>query len=39
LLARFVLNRREGALLRMRAEKSDAALIVFKEVVFGELLA
>jgi hypothetical protein len=25
--------------LRMRVEKSDAALIEFKEVVFGKLLA
>jgi TetR/AcrR family transcriptional repressor of nem operon len=39
LLARFVLNSWEGALLRMRVEKSDAALIEFKEVVFGKLLA
>jgi TetR/AcrR family transcriptional repressor of nem operon len=33
------LNSREGALLRMRAEKCDAALVEFKEVVFGKLLA
>ena len=39
LLGRFVLNSWEGALLRMRAEKSDAPLIEFKEVVFGKLLA
>jgi TetR/AcrR family transcriptional repressor of nem operon len=39
LLARFVLNSWEGALLRMRAEKSDAALVEFKKVVFGKLLA
>jgi TetR/AcrR family transcriptional repressor of nem operon len=39
LLARFVLNSWEGALLRMRAEKSDAALIEFKQIVFGKLLA
>ncbi|MFB9981980.1 TetR family transcriptional regulator C-terminal domain-containing protein [Mesorhizobium kowhaii] len=39
LLARFVLNSWEGALLRMRAEKSDAPLIEFKQVVFGRLLA
>ena len=39
LLARFVLNSWEGALLRMRVEKSDAALIEFKEIVFGKLLA
>jgi TetR/AcrR family transcriptional repressor of nem operon len=39
LLARFVLNSWEGALLRMRAEKSDAPLTDFKEIVFGKLLA
>jgi TetR/AcrR family transcriptional repressor of nem operon len=39
LLARFVLNSWEGALLRMRAEKSAAALIEFKELVFGTVLA
>jgi TetR/AcrR family transcriptional repressor of nem operon len=39
LLARFVLNSWEGALLRMRAEKSAAALIDFKKVVFGAILA
>jgi TetR/AcrR family transcriptional repressor of nem operon len=39
LLGRFVLNSWEGALLRMRAEKSDAPLIEFKKVVFGKLLA
>ena len=38
LLARFVLNSWEGALLRMRAEKSDAPLIEFQQVVFGKLL-
>ncbi len=38
-LARFVLNSWEGALLRMRAEKSDAPLVEFKQVVFGALLA
>jgi TetR/AcrR family transcriptional repressor of nem operon len=38
-LARFVLNSWEGALLRMRAEKSDAPLIEFKKIVFGKLLA
>jgi TetR/AcrR family transcriptional repressor of nem operon len=37
-LGRFVLNSWEGALLRMRAEKSDAPLIEFKQVVFGRLL-
>jgi TetR/AcrR family transcriptional repressor of nem operon len=39
LLARFVLNSWEGALLRMRAERSAAPLIEFKEIVFGKLLA
>jgi len=39
LLARFVLNSWEGALLRMRAERSAAALIEFKKVVFGTVLA
>jgi TetR/AcrR family transcriptional repressor of nem operon len=38
LLGRFVLNSWEGALLRMRVEKSDAALIEFKDIVFGQLL-
>jgi TetR/AcrR family transcriptional repressor of nem operon len=39
LLGRFILNSWEGALLRMRAERSAAPLIEFKEVVFGKLLA
>ena len=39
LLGRFLLNSWEGALLRMRAEKSDSPLIEFKEIVFGTLLA
>jgi TetR/AcrR family transcriptional repressor of nem operon len=39
LLGRFVLNSWEGALLRMRAERSDAPLIEFKQIVFGKLLA
>lgn len=39
LLGRFLLNGWEGALLRMRAEKSDAPLREFKEVVFGRILA
>jgi TetR/AcrR family transcriptional repressor of nem operon len=39
MLARFLLNSWEGALLRMRAEKSDAPLREFKEIVFGQLLA
>jgi TetR/AcrR family transcriptional repressor of nem operon len=38
-LARFIFNSWEGALLRMRAEKSDAPLLVFKELVFGTILA
>jgi TetR/AcrR family transcriptional repressor of nem operon len=38
LLGRFVLNSWEGALLRMRAEKSEAPLVEFKQVVFGKLL-
>jgi TetR/AcrR family transcriptional regulator, transcriptional repressor for nem operon len=39
LLARFVLNSWEGALLRMRVEKGDVPLIEFKEIIFGKLLA
>ena len=39
LLARFIFNSWEGALLRMRVEKSDAPLTTFKKVVFGTLLA
>jgi TetR/AcrR family transcriptional repressor of nem operon len=38
LLARFVLNSWEGALLRMRAEKTDAPLTEFKQIVFAKLL-
>ena len=38
LLGRFVLNSWEGALLRMRAEKSDTPLLEFKKVIFGALL-
>jgi TetR/AcrR family transcriptional regulator, transcriptional repressor for nem operon len=38
LLAQFLLNSWEGALLRMRVEKSDAPLNQFTEVVFGSLL-
>jgi TetR/AcrR family transcriptional repressor of nem operon len=38
LVARFVFNSWEGALLRMRAEKSDAPLIEFKTIVFGTVL-
>ncbi|MCB1621712.1 MAG: TetR family transcriptional regulator C-terminal domain-containing protein [Thiothrix sp.] len=38
LLAQFLLNSWEGALLRMRAEKSDTSLKQFTEVTFGSLL-
>lgn len=38
LLAGFVLNSWEGALVRMRAEKNDAALNEFMEVVFKTVL-
>jgi TetR/AcrR family transcriptional repressor of nem operon len=38
LLARFVMNSWEGALLRMRVEKSDGPLVEFKQLVFGRLL-
>lgn len=37
-LARFLLNSWEGALLRMRVEKSDAPLKDFMEAAFGALL-
>lgn len=37
-LANFLLNGWEGALIRMRAEKSDAPLKDFTDVVFGALL-
>jgi len=37
LLARFLLNSWEGTLLRMRAEKSDAPLLDFKEIIFKNL--
>jgi TetR/AcrR family transcriptional regulator, transcriptional repressor for nem operon len=37
LLAKFLLNSWEGALLRMRAEKSDTPLLDFKEIVFKKL--
>ncbi|MEC9433152.1 MAG: TetR family transcriptional regulator C-terminal domain-containing protein [Pseudomonadota bacterium] len=37
-LAAFLLNSWEGALLRMRVEKSDAPLKDFARVVFGSLL-
>jgi TetR/AcrR family transcriptional repressor of nem operon len=38
LLARFVLNSWEGALLRMRADRSDEPLLEFKSIVFSVLL-
>lgn len=38
LLAQFLLNSWEGALLRMRAEKSDLPLKQFNEVIFDHLL-
>lgn len=38
LMARFVLNSWEGALLRMRAAKSDEPLIEFKTIVFDVVL-
>ena len=37
-LADFIFNSWEGALLRMRAEKSDAPLITFKTMIFGKIL-
>jgi TetR/AcrR family transcriptional repressor of nem operon len=37
-LAQFLLNSWEGALLRMRAEKNDKPLREFAEVVFGSIL-
>lgn len=37
-LADFVLNSWEGALLRMRAEKSETPLVEFKKIVFGRVL-
>ena len=37
-LAEFVLNSWEGALLRMRAEKNGRPLVDFTEVVFGSIL-
>jgi TetR/AcrR family transcriptional repressor of nem operon len=37
-LADFIFNSWEGALLRMRAEKSDAPLLAFKQVIFGKVL-
>lgn len=37
-LARFILNSWEGALLRMRVEKSEAALKDFHDVVFDVIL-
>jgi TetR/AcrR family transcriptional repressor of nem operon len=37
-LADFILNSWEGALLRMRVEKSDEPLMEFKKMIFGRLL-
>jgi TetR/AcrR family transcriptional repressor of nem operon len=37
-LARFVLNSWEGALLRMRADKSEAPLAEFMAIIFGCVL-
>ena len=37
-LAQFILNSWEGALLRMRVEKDDSPLKDFSEVVFGSVL-
>jgi TetR/AcrR family transcriptional regulator, transcriptional repressor for nem operon len=38
LLADFIFNSWEGALLRMRAEKSDGPLLAFKQMIFGGIL-
>lgn len=38
MLARFILNSWEGALLRMRVEKSDEPLTDFTRIVFDQLL-
>lgn len=38
LLAQFLLNSWEGALLRMRVEKSAAPMTEFMEVIFGSVL-
>lgn len=37
-LSRFILNSWEGALLRMRAERSDRPLLDFRSIVFDKLL-
>ncbi len=37
-LGRFILNGWEGALLRMRADKSIEPLLEFKMIIFGSLL-
>ena len=37
-LANFILNSWEGALLRMRVEQSDVALVEFKKMIFGRIL-
>jgi TetR/AcrR family transcriptional repressor of nem operon len=38
-LARFIFHSWEGALLRMRVEKSDSPLVEFKKIVFSKILA
>jgi len=38
-LSRFILSAWEGALLRMRVEKNDVALLEFKLYIFGKLLS
>ncbi|MFZ4832391.1 TetR family transcriptional regulator C-terminal domain-containing protein [Rouxiella sp. Mn2063] len=38
-LSRFILSAWEGALLRMRVEKNDRALVEFKLYIFGKLLS
>ncbi len=38
-LSRFILSAWEGALLRMRVEKNDVALVEFKLYIFGKLLS
>ena len=37
-LADFILNSWEGALLRMKTEKSVAPLLIFNNTIFGTLL-
>ncbi len=38
-LGRFVLNSWEGALLRMRADKTATPLLEFRKILFGQILA